>query len=159
MRSCRERPGSTFFGWRTKFDIPFVATRVTLPELLAADEVILFGTTIEVLPVARRSTASADRRRSRPVADSWLAGGQGFFRHELEHWLASSDMRQPSDSRRSAAVAAHPGVRMTTTEASDDPFAEHHRRDPLPNAGIRIILLTDSPGETATGVDCTPWRI
>ena len=35
---------------------------------------------------------------------------------------------------------------MTTTEASDDPFADHLRRDPLPNAGIRIILLTDLPG-------------
>ena len=32
---------------------------------------------------------------------------------------------------------------MTTTEVSDDPFADHLRRDPLPNAGIRIILLTD----------------
>ena len=41
---------------------------------------------------------------------------------------------------------------MTTTEVSDDPFAEHQRRDPLPNAGIRIVMLTDSPGETATGV-------
>jgi hypothetical protein len=41
---------------------------------------------------------------------------------------------------------------MTTTEASDDPFVEHQRRDPLPNAGIRVIILTDLPAETAAVV-------
>jgi hypothetical protein len=41
---------------------------------------------------------------------------------------------------------------MTTTECSDDPFAEHQRRDPLPSAGIRVIMLTRLPGEDATGL-------
>ncbi len=38
---------------------------------------------------------------------------------------------------------------MTIGDSSDDPFAEHLRREPLPNAGIRIILLADMPAETA----------
>ena len=42
--------------------IPFEATRMTLSELLAADEVILFGTTIEVFPVVRIDDQG--RRRS-----------------------------------------------------------------------------------------------
>jgi hypothetical protein len=41
---------------------------------------------------------------------------------------------------------------MTTTEASDDPFTEHQRRDPLPDAGIRVVMLTDMPAESAGGV-------
>ena len=32
---------------------------------------------------------------------------------------------------------------MTTSEEFDDPFLRHFQRDPLPDAGIRIILLTD----------------
>ncbi len=41
---------------------------------------------------------------------------------------------------------------MTTSEAIDDPFASHIRRDPLPDAGIRIILLTDLPRADAEAV-------
>ena len=41
---------------------------------------------------------------------------------------------------------------MTTSEVSDDPFVEHLRRDPLPNAGIRIILLTQLPPESAEAI-------
>jgi hypothetical protein len=41
---------------------------------------------------------------------------------------------------------------MTTSEAIDDPFASHIRRDPLPGAGIRIILLTDLPRADAEAV-------
>jgi hypothetical protein len=41
---------------------------------------------------------------------------------------------------------------MTTSEVSDDPFVEHLRRDPLPNAGIRIILLTQLPTESAEAI-------
>jgi hypothetical protein len=41
---------------------------------------------------------------------------------------------------------------MTTSEASDDPFLRHFHRQPLPDAGIRIILLTDSPPEQAEAV-------
>ena len=45
---------------------------------------------------------------------------------------------------------------MTTSEVSDDPFVEHLRRDPLPNAGIRIILLTRLPAESAERIISTP---
>jgi hypothetical protein len=40
---------------------------------------------------------------------------------------------------------------MTTSEVSDDPF-DRLRRDPLPNAGIRIILLSQSQEPSAAGV-------
>ena len=41
---------------------------------------------------------------------------------------------------------------MTTSEASDDPFEIHTRREPLQSAGIRIILLTDLDQESAEAV-------
>ena len=40
---------------------------------------------------------------------------------------------------------------MTTSEEFDDPFLRHFQRDPLPDAGIRIILLTDLPADRADG--------
>jgi hypothetical protein len=40
----------------------------------------------------------------------------------------------------------------TTPEVYDDPFADHLRRDPLPDAGIRVILLTDLPAESADAI-------
>ena len=66
-------------------DIPFDATRITLPELLSMDEVILFGTTIEVLPVVRIDDQTIGAGRPGPIArrlgaalhsqiDQWLAG-------------------------------------------------------------------------------------
>ena len=41
---------------------------------------------------------------------------------------------------------------MTTSEEFDDPFLRHYQRDPLPDAGIRIILLTDLPPDRAEAV-------
>ena len=41
---------------------------------------------------------------------------------------------------------------MTTSDTSDDPFADHFRRDPLPEAGIRVIFLTDLPAESADAI-------
>jgi hypothetical protein len=41
---------------------------------------------------------------------------------------------------------------MTTSEDSDDPFSAHCKRDPLPGAGIRIVILTELPYEQAEGV-------
>jgi len=66
-------------------EIPFVATRVTLRELLAADEVILFGTTIEVLPVVRVDNQVIDGGRPGPIARRL----DRAFRDELEGWLGS----------------------------------------------------------------------
>jgi D-alanine transaminase len=48
--------------------IPFEAKRITLPELLAADEVILFGTTFEVLPVVRIDDRQIGEGRPGPIA-------------------------------------------------------------------------------------------
>ena len=41
---------------------------------------------------------------------------------------------------------------MTTTEELDDPLSIHLRRDPLPDAGIRVVLLTGSSAETAAAI-------
>ena len=41
---------------------------------------------------------------------------------------------------------------MTTSEEFDDPFLRHFQRDPLPDAGIRIILLTDLPADRAEAI-------
>ena len=66
-------------------DIPFVATRVTLTELLAADEVILFGTTIEVLPVVRIDDQTIGAGRPGPIARRLDAA----LKDELARWIAS----------------------------------------------------------------------
>src|SRR5690242_11406537 len=41
---------------------------------------------------------------------------------------------------------------MATSEELDDPFLRHFQRDPLPDAGIRIILLTDLPDARAGAI-------
>jgi D-alanine transaminase len=64
--------------------ITFVATRVTLPELLAADEVILFGTTIEVLPVIRIDDHAVGDGRPGRIARRL---GEAF-QDQVGHWLA-----------------------------------------------------------------------
>ena len=67
-------------------NIPFSATRVTLAELLAADEVILFGTTIEVLPVVRIDDQSVGEGCPGPVTRRL---GEAL-QQELARWLAAS---------------------------------------------------------------------
>jgi D-alanine transaminase len=64
--------------------IPFVAARVTLSELFAADEVILFGTTIEVLPVVRVDDQAVGGGCPGPIARRL---GEAF-QDEVRHWLA-----------------------------------------------------------------------
>ena len=71
--------------------IPFVPTRVTLPELLAADEVILFGTTIEVLPVVRIDDQTIGGGRPGPIARRL---GDGLLHAEL----ALAAMAEPARS-------------------------------------------------------------
>ncbi len=50
---------------------------------------------------------------------------------------------------------------MTTSE-EQDPFSAHFKRDPLPGAGIRIVMLTKLPYEQAEAVIAPlserPWR-
>jgi D-alanine transaminase len=65
--------------------IPFRETRVTLNELTAADEVILTGTTIEVLPVIRIDEKTIGAGRPGVFAHRL----QETFRHEVGRWLAS----------------------------------------------------------------------
>jgi D-alanine transaminase len=65
-------------------EVPFVAERVTLAELLAADEVILFGTTIEVLSVIEVDDETIGSRRPGPLSQRL---GQALH-DELEQWTA-----------------------------------------------------------------------
>ncbi len=44
---------------------------------------------------------------------------------------------------------------MTTIEDIDDPYLRHFHREPLPDAGIRIILLTELPVERAEAIVAT----
>ena len=81
--SCPGRPGSSSSGSPTDDRHPVRRGRVTLDELIAADEVILLGTTIEVLPVVR-STAAGRRRRARPGRPRL----QAAYREAVERWLA-----------------------------------------------------------------------
>jgi len=65
-------------------EIPFSSAHVKLAELLGAGEVILVGTTSEVLPVVRIDDSTIGTGRPGPVARQL----GGAYRQEVEHWLA-----------------------------------------------------------------------
>jgi D-alanine transaminase len=64
--------------------MPFAATHVTLPALVAADEVILVGTTYEVLSVIEIDGQTVGTGTPGPVARRLGA----LYRQEVERWLA-----------------------------------------------------------------------
>jgi len=64
--------------------IAFKSSQVTVPELTAADEVILVGTTIEVLPVTRIDDKAIGAGRPGPVCQRLCEA----YRREVERWLA-----------------------------------------------------------------------
>jgi D-alanine transaminase len=68
-------------------EIPFRGSRASLAELIAADEVILLGTTIEVLPVVRVDDQTIGGGAPGPVARRL----GDAYRQEVQRWLA----RQP----------------------------------------------------------------
>ena len=68
-----------------KIEIPFEPTRITLAELMAADEVIMFGTTIEVMPVVRIDDQTVGAGRPGPIARRLT----NALRSELDQWLAT----------------------------------------------------------------------
>jgi D-alanine transaminase len=66
-----------------RIGFPFAASRVTLPELLAADEIILVGTTSEVLSIIDVDGRRIATGRPGPVSKRlWDA-----YRAEVERWL------------------------------------------------------------------------
>ncbi len=68
-----------------KAGIPFSLARVTLPELLLSDEIILVGTTSEVLSIIELDSQPIGTGRPGPVAARlWDA-----YHGEVERWLAS----------------------------------------------------------------------
>ncbi len=67
-------------------EIPFKSSHVTMPDLTAADEVILVGTTIEVLPVTRIDDQAIGTGRPGPVCQRLGAA----YSREVERWLAGA---------------------------------------------------------------------
>jgi D-alanine transaminase len=63
--------------------IDFAGTRVTLPTLIAADEVILVGTTYEILPVIEIDGQTIGSGAPGPLALRLVE----LYRHEVERWL------------------------------------------------------------------------
>jgi D-alanine transaminase len=65
-------------------EIPFVGSRVTLPELKAADELILVGTSSEVVPIVQIDDSLVSQGRPGPIARRlWNA-----YRQDVERWLS-----------------------------------------------------------------------
>jgi D-alanine transaminase len=64
--------------------IPFAEARVTLDELKAADEVLLVGTTTEILSIVRIDGAPVSGGRPGPVSRKL----QAAYRAAVERWLA-----------------------------------------------------------------------
>jgi D-alanine transaminase len=64
--------------------VPFAPAQVTVDELKRADEVLLMGTTIEVLPVVRVDDVAISGGRPGPVTRRL----QEAFREAVERWLA-----------------------------------------------------------------------
>jgi D-alanine transaminase len=65
-------------------EIRFAAERITLDGLKACDEVILFGTTLEVLPVVEVDGQRIASGRPGPIAERLATA----YRHDVERWLA-----------------------------------------------------------------------
>jgi D-alanine transaminase len=65
-------------------DIPFAASRVTLPELMQSDEVLLVGTTCEVLSIVRIDGQILKGGVPGPLARRL----QEAYRAAVERWLA-----------------------------------------------------------------------
>jgi D-alanine transaminase len=66
-------------------ELPWAEAEVTLDELIAADEVLLVGTTTEVLSIVRIDGQAVADGRPGPVARRL----QGAYRAAVERWLAS----------------------------------------------------------------------
>ncbi len=82
--SCRGRPGTSCSAWPQEVGIPFAEARVSLPELLAADEVLLSGTTTEFIAIVSVDGTPIADGRPGPVTKRL----QDAFRAAVERWLA-----------------------------------------------------------------------
>jgi len=81
-------PGTTrrlIFRLADAIGLPYVETKVTLDELIASDEVLLFGTTIEVLPIVSVDGKSVGGGTPGPIARKL----QDANNAAVERWLAS----------------------------------------------------------------------
>lgn len=81
-------PGTTrrlIFRLADAIGFPYVETKVTLDELIAADEVLLFGTTIEVLPIVSVDGKPVGGGTPGPIARKL----QDANNAAVERWLAS----------------------------------------------------------------------
>lgn len=88
-------PGTTRFVTGTlaeQLGIPFRETRVTLDELKGADEVLMAGTTIEVMPVVSIDGSPVNDAVVGPVTRRL----QEAFRAAVARWLAEAPAPQPA---------------------------------------------------------------
>jgi D-alanine transaminase len=65
--------------------VPFAESRLTLTDLIASDEILLAGTTTEVMPVVRVDDSTVGGGRPGPIARRL----QAAYRSAVERWLAS----------------------------------------------------------------------
>jgi D-alanine transaminase len=77
--------------------VPFAECRVTLAEFSAADEVLLAGTTTEVMPVVRVDSSRVGEGCPGPIARRL----QTAYRSAVERWLAA----EPAESSRAGGRA------------------------------------------------------
>lgn len=80
-------PGTTrqlILGLCDEIEIPFAAAQVTLPALIAADEVMIVGTSTEVLPIVRIDGQGVADGTPGPVSRRL----QDAYRAAVERWLA-----------------------------------------------------------------------
>lgn len=66
--------------------ITFAESTITLPDLLHSDEVMLVGTTIEVLPIVRIDDSSLSGGRPGPLARRL----QSAYRRAVDRWLSAA---------------------------------------------------------------------
>jgi D-alanine transaminase len=80
----------------TRLDIPFAGTQVTLEELKAADELILVGTTTEVVPAVQLDGAPIGQGRPGPIARRLHEAYQAA----VDAWLAVPPKARPASAAR-----------------------------------------------------------
>jgi D-alanine transaminase len=76
----------------TQLDIPFASTHVTLDELKAVDELILVGTTTEVVPVVKVDDARIGTGEPGPITRRLHQA----YEAAVQRWLAGETRAHPS---------------------------------------------------------------
>ena len=78
-----------------ELNIPFAGTQVTLDELKRVDELILVGTTTEVVPVVRVDGDPIGTGRPGPITGRL----RGAYEASVKAWLAEEPRRRPAPAQ------------------------------------------------------------